>query len=762
MNTALPPRWWLPCILTSAGTAVATLASLSGLSAVLAPGRWWSEGVGLVAVLAVVTVAARLTMMRTRLLAGDLLSPPASTLPTFLGLVVGAWGVFATYGGATGRFTPLVSLHSIELVASRFADALDLARGGIAPVDVTRPLAMLVVIGAGIVFLVADLIAGGLHYRAVAGITMVGLWLPVLLIGWQVPDGSFAVTVLALVLMLAADAAGRAPRRARSPLPARMRVVAAGREFLAASTGATVVAAAAVAVGAASSGLPALVHTPWSSLAGSTGGVVRLSTDLDMRRTLTERSEEVVLQYTNDGPDVGPLRVFTLADFDGTSWGQGTGQAIEAIDSPDQSLWPDPQVRTAGTPRTLRITVRSLRDTRLPIPTEPRTVDAVGDWSYDSVRDEVIGTDRTGEGDTYTTTVHPRVLDADLLRQASGPDPDDRRILDVPDSSHADDIRALAQKIAGPEATRYDQALALQTYLRDATRFTYDPTIPPADTDDAVWDFLSQRTGYCVQYATAMTIMARSLGIPTRMAVGFLPGDEVHEGVFEITGKDSHAWPEVYFPDSGWVRFEPTPAQQTGPTPAWAAPVSADLRVEEDRRNGSTPIQTGSAPPTGATSGSADTAGQTSRPTSGHSTWTVAVAVAAAALLAFLTGAWLLRRRTSRPDPVQDAESAWELLRQSLADLGIEWSPSATPRQVPRVVGDQMIDRWGSSGAINTPLTELAQAVQEVRYASRPRPASPVELARWVDEVIAAATLVMNGKVSRPGPDDDPSDLPIG
>src|SRR5690606_31594525 len=118
------------------------------------------------------------------------------------------------------------------------------------------------------------------------------------------------------------------------------------------------------------------------------------------------------------------------------------------------------------------------------------------------------------------------------------------------------------------------QALALQTYFRDISNFRYDTRVPEARTEDAVWDFLTQRTGYCVQFATAMTIMARTLGVPARIGVGFLPGraDTSVVGRYVVSGRQAHAWPELYFADAGWVRFEPTPATQTGAPPVYADP----------------------------------------------------------------------------------------------------------------------------------------------------------------------------------------------
>ncbi|MGJ0223787.1 transglutaminase-like domain-containing protein, partial [Streptococcus pyogenes] len=77
------------------------------------------------------------------------------------------------------------------------------------------------------------------------------------------------------------------------------------------------------------------------------------------------------------------------------------------------------------------------------------------------------------------------------------------------------------------------------SYFRDIRNFRYDTQLPPPETDDAVWDFLTQKSGYCVQFATGMTVMARTLGILARLAVGFLPvapSTEVR-GEFVVSGR---------------------------------------------------------------------------------------------------------------------------------------------------------------------------------------------------------------------------------
>ena len=75
-------------------------------------------------------------------------------------------------------------------------------------------------------------------------------------------------------------------------------------------------------------------------------------------------------------------------------------------------------------------------------------------------------------------------------------------------------------------------------------------------------DFLFEsKTGYCVQFAGAFVVLARSLGIPSRLALGYTPGKLTEEGYFSVTGKNAHAWPEIRLSDNRWVAFEPTPGR---------------------------------------------------------------------------------------------------------------------------------------------------------------------------------------------------------
>jgi hypothetical protein len=109
----------------------------------------------------------------------------------------------------------------------------------------------------------------------------------------------------------------------------------------------------------------------------------------------------------------------------------------------------------------------------------------------------------------------------------------------------------------------YDMAIAIQDYLRDSTRYKYtlNPKSTPAARDKLDYFLFDSKEGYCEFFATAMGDMLRSLGIPTRLVNGFGPGspDPNAPLTYIVRGEDAHTWVESYFPNYGWIPFEPTP-----------------------------------------------------------------------------------------------------------------------------------------------------------------------------------------------------------
>src|SRR6478672_4202743 len=135
-------------------------------------------------------------------------------------------------------------------------------------------------------------------------------------------------------------------------------------------------------------------------------------------------------------------------------------------------------------------------------------------------------------------------------------------------------VRTLANEVTRDAPSRFEKAVALQDWFSKTGGFTYSiANATPGNGVDDLVAFLSDgnggRTGYCEQFASSMAVMARMLGIPARVAIGFLAPDHVGPKTWEYSSHDLHAWPELFFPGSGWVRFEPTPAGAGTSVPAY-------------------------------------------------------------------------------------------------------------------------------------------------------------------------------------------------
>ena len=122
-------------------------------------------------------------------------------------------------------------------------------------------------------------------------------------------------------------------------------------------------------------------------------------------------------------------------------------------------------------------------------------------------------------------------------------------------------VRDLAETLTAGQPTPYDRALAIETYLRQFP-YTLELPDPPADRDIVDYFLFDLKTGYCDYYASAMVILARAAGLPARLVVGYAGGSyDLQKAVYRISEADGHSWPEIYFPGTGWVEFEPTAAR---------------------------------------------------------------------------------------------------------------------------------------------------------------------------------------------------------
>lgn len=191
---------------------------------------------------------------------------------------------------------------------------------------------------------------------------------------------------------------------------------------------------------------------------------------------------------------------------------------------------------------------------------------------------------------SYELTSAVSTASADELRQEEGPDPAEvrDRFLQLPDAL-PERVRKLGERLVAGESNRYDAATAVESYLEHRYTYSLDSRQPPEGADFVDHFLFVDRIGYCDHFSTAMVILLRSGGIPARWVKGFAPGDpapsaawasaaggagsggesgslasstgsgsaEMHR--YTVTYADAHSWVEVYFPETGWVAFDPTP-----------------------------------------------------------------------------------------------------------------------------------------------------------------------------------------------------------
>ena len=741
-GTALRRGWRSPA--ATALTAVATCTALGSMSGLLAGGTWVLR-----AVLAVAGAA---------LVVGGTRSLTRSTwLPSLVGLVVGAYALLAFYATPPGGNPLLVGPGTVQHAGQLVQQAAQLIETSVVPMAVWPPVELILVAAAVLVFLAADLLAVGCGMPALTGIAYVAVWTPAVVLGFPGSTWALAATGFCYLLLLALAQ----PPVSRDRSGRRAGVVLAGAAGLVAVT---------LAAGPAVSAVPVWSWVDLPDVGTGAVGPVRLADDLDLRESLRDQSSQVVLTYTvarldddADGPAataslIGPLRSFTLRDFDGRSWQREPGADLAEWDpagllASDPSLIGAPPEAARGTLTDVDVRIGALREQRLPVSTFPRTVQIDGPWAYDAARDEVVSRDRTEAGGRYDMVVEVPDLSPEVLRAASGDLPEEvQGYLDVPDTEHADDLRALAAELTADATTAYDQALALQTYFRDGTQFRYDTSIEPGDSDDAVWDFLQSRRGYCVQFATSMTVLARTLGIPARLGVGFLPGELGTDRSYRVTGADAHAWPELYFPGTGWVRFEPTPAVQTGPPPSWSNPFSASAPTSAP--SAATPRATSSPSAAATTAAPQDQGGLPGVVANPRTRGPLIAVVALLVVAAGVAGALAVRRRR-RPAPGLAPEVAWRRLRDRLRRAGITWADSRTPRQAVAAVRAQVEARRGRplGPEADRALVALAGALERERYAPDAEAYDPAELQAWVAAVLT--------DVSTRAPGDGPAATPL-
>jgi len=635
------PHAWRRMLLLAATLIV----SLNGLHVVLTGTSWW-----IVASVFLLLVLVTTTLVRQ-------FTRPAWS-PTVAGALVGLAGLTVGYGPDTALLGIIPSPETV----TRFVRLTNDAWGEIAVQSLPSPPEL------SIVFLIA--------------ISCIGL----ALIGDIAVHFAPALTALPILTLLVVPVAVRAdiaePYWFLFAAIGYLALLRIGRRR--ASGASIILLGAVVVVGSfvVSSIFPPVEQSPEQATSGgvSTGINPLINLGDDLRRG----APVTAVSYTTSDDQAVYLRLATLDTFDGRAWtptlvGPGAKNSLSKFPAAVGLSTAVKQSKQSAS-----VTVGGIQGNWLPVPyPTTKVAGATGRWFWEADGLSVRSTDTTIGGQSYTASYLEVQPDLAQLRSPTTSRTVSKSYLGLP-SRLPSIISATAESVAGSAATDYDKALALQSYFRSSA-FTYSTSAPVAQGydgsgADVIAEFLQKKAGYCVHFASAMAVMARVLGIPSRVAVGFQPGQPtVKNGqtVFTVSTHDLHAWPELYFKGIGWLRFEPTPSR--GELPSYSDPASV-AQLPTDAPSDSVSATATAAPTSSAAAGrDLPTDQATPAATSAGSGFNAAPLVLLI-LLAILIGAGLapaigrvvvrLRRRRAIARGRDAATNAWAEVRDTARDHG--------------------------------------------------------------------------------------------
>ncbi len=595
---------------------------------------------------------------------------------------------FAFLGVLTLMFSGGTALLFVIATPETFGVFEALAREGSAsiggqsiPAEATQGIVFLMCLGMGALAFVGDLIAVSLRRPALAGVPLAVIVGIPTVIGYEVADTFILIlTAICWLILL----------RAGQPFPQTARTF---------SIGAFAVAIALVVPLV----LPPVVAVEGEGN-GANGGVVKVNPVLSLGRDLRRELPRTVLTYNTRSGAPAYLRLVSLQNFSVDTW--APDPTIIDLANVPSTFRPPPglAVDVPTTSETTWVNVENLASPWLPTPYPPTGVSGLrGNWYWDAAGMTFTSTDSSSEGEQYRVAsliLQPTpaqlaaakaVLPADMGAEA-------QKYLALPEGMPSI-IGETALAVTASADSDYARAVALQEYFRNG-QFIYSETTPLDDDYDsngmlAIAKFLEVKSGYCIHFASSMAVMARTLGIPSRVTVGFLPGEKQTNTVegrtsYRVSTQDVHAWPELYFEGIGWTRFEPTTSRGFVPTYADEATPGVPITPNVNPTPTASPSPSATPQPSAApVKPNADAANPTVTAGALGWLWGALIVLGIALLLlvpaAVRAGQRALRlRRLARGHPI--ATTGWRELLQSAHDLKVDISPSATPREAAAVI----------------------------------------------------------------------------
>ncbi|MCY1718060.1 MULTISPECIES: DUF3488 and transglutaminase-like domain-containing protein [unclassified Microbacterium] len=703
------PRRRRDATLLTVGLFAAIAAAMLPVFSVIAPGAWVAGAV----LVAGGALGAGLIVRLSRL--------PA-VLASVAELVVWIVLLTAIFGRTTAILLVIPTPSTFAAVPGLIAQASAEIRDGVAPVPPDEGLAFLLVAAIGALAIVLDHVVLTARMPLLAGVGLVAVSLiPTIAIPSDVDIASFVLLAAALLFLLRIDTRARTaapPRRdGRSPDPSPRRLF---------GVSATALGVAAVAVIVAVVATPLLPQPGLRFASGGTGGLgTTINPNLELGNDLRQPRDVEVLTVRTTGPTAPYLRAVTLSRFDGAVWQPDSFDTVAVPPSGAvfDRVGVDGDITLADW--TTTVTVDQLDSPWLPVPYPASTVTGLnGDWLGMPQNRTVVTRAGSTREQVYEVQANvPRPTLEQIRSKTVGGTDLDPALTALPADVPAV-IGDTAREVTANAQTPYDKLVTLQNWFR-SSQFRYSLDAPvDAGFDgaglDAVAQFLQVRAGYCVHYASAFAVMARTLGIPARIVIGYLPGTASslpQQGGTEytVTSSQLHSWPEVYFEGIGWVPFEPTNSLGVPTNFASGSTGGNNTAPNTPSQDAETPAdQPSTAPSTAAENDpGAQTTGGGSVTARQSTAWVAPVlGVLALLLLAGVPAAarMVLRRRRLAAARAGDPVAAWTAMREDAVDLGIPVSSALSPRAfAARLVEEQ--------GAPAEDVDLLRDAVERVSYA---------------------------------------------
>jgi transglutaminase-like putative cysteine protease len=668
------------------GTLAALFAAMLPFVRVISLG-WW--------VLAAFAVAA--LVFATGVLMRGLRVPAVGV--TVAEAVVWVAAVTAQFFAGTAILLIIPTRSTVDAAMAAVQSALDDVQYGSAPLEPRVGLSVVIAALAGLLAIVFDHVVLTARMPLLAAVGLIALSLaPAIAVPGDFDPAAFVVLAICILFLIRTDTQLRReqgdagiPQRAPSlttahadtrggPAPARSSTTA-----MAAGIGAIALVVALI--------VTPLLPQP-AARAGFGGATVSIDPSLRLGNDLRRPVDTEVLQVHTSGASAPYLRVATLSNFSGADWQPDEGPASPVIRSSSfQKVDVDHGI--ALTKTTTRVDVINLTSRWLPVPYPATAVANLGpEWAVMRDNRTIVGTVDTSAGQTYEITTQVpsptseqiRASSATIVNAAQAGSP---LTASLPRSVPAD-ISKLAHDVTAGAATDYDALLDLQNWFRGPD-FTYSLLAPRAGGFDdsgvkSIEAFLQKKEGYCIHFASAFALMARLLGMHSRVVVGYLPGSASSQvgadpNLYTVTSSELHAWPEVFFQGIGWVPFDPT--KGLGVPTAFAAAAAPGA-----------PVTNPSAPTSSARTPTPvrNEAGNKLDVTNGNAAAAAAAAVAnpapwIGALVALLVVAGvpsvvgvLRRRRLLAAAREENAAAAWTYVQEAAIDIGLSVPAAESPR----------------------------------------------------------------------------------